>query len=154
MDRHGQIGCRTAPAGRIGPLIPRLEQSIRILVLQVELRREWPRGLNVDGLLVFDMQADGGVDSIEILHPVGACFRSGVIRPRRNEKYWRLFLDESASAGKLQVNRTGAEVMFWFEECEVDSKYLIGPNTQALVRKNVLVGLSVDLEPLMIGTSV
>ena len=147
-----RIKCRTAPVGEVGPLIPRLDQSIPVLTLHILELRRCPKGLNIDGSLTFDMQSDGGVDGVEILFPLGSGLNSGTGHARPGEKYWRLFLepnrkDVSEPEVELLMERIEDQVTFRFVRGDIDSKYLIGPGVTALVGDNELKGLSVELLP-------
>jgi hypothetical protein len=105
-------------------------------------------------LMVFHMQPDGGVDGIEILHPLGNDLRSGSILPRPQERYWRLFLEPSDKGliernAELTVERVEGAAILRIAPGDVDSRYLIGPNVAALVGANELLGLAIDLGAFM-----
>lgn len=150
MGVEAHIRCRTAPVGEVGPLIPRLDQSIRILALHIADLRSCPKGLNIDGLMVFDMQMDGGVDGIEIIQPLGADLISATLPPRPAERYWRLFLEPSDKRlverdSELALERDDRSAILRIASGDVDSKYLVGPSVTALVGANELRGLAIDL---------
>jgi hypothetical protein len=93
MESKFHIKCRTGPVGDVGPLVLRIEEDI--ISATIAPTRGSPRGLNVDGYVIFDMQSDGGLDGIELLCPLGLDLTSSRAFPRPQETYWRLFLDPS-----------------------------------------------------------
>ena len=150
MRSKFHIQCRVEPVGEEGPLVLRLEDQIEIISATIAPTRGSPRGLNIDALVIFDMQADGGVDGIEILciSGIDLSFRSEA--PRLKEKFWRLFLDPSGKdVGepdvKVVMQRRGNTFTVRFLNGAVDSKYLLGPGVTALVGANELLGLSIDM---------
>lgn len=150
MQKAAYIKCRTAPVGEVGPLIPRLDQSIRILSAHILDHRSCPNGLNIDGLMIFDMQMDGGLDGIEILQPLGPDLRSTTVPPRPAERYWRLFLEPSNKGlierdSELVMERGDGTVTLRIASGHLDSRYLIGPCITALVGANELRGLAIDI---------
>lgn len=119
-------------------------------MLQVPVARSCPKGLNIDGLMVFDMQQDGGVDGIEILQPLGPDLVSGTVPPRAGERYWRLFLQPSDKDAvernaELVMERSERAATLRIADGDVDARYLIGPCVTALVGTNELRGLTIDL---------
>jgi hypothetical protein len=154
MNSNARVRCRTAPVGQFGALHIRYDQSIRILVLQVDATLKYPKGLNIDALMIFDMQEDGGVDAVEILQPLGDDLVTGYVLPRPWEKYWRLFLEpedkETVERNAiLRMERNDSVATLRFVEGTVDSRYLIGPGVTALVGANDLYGISIDLTGLI-----
>jgi hypothetical protein len=136
--------------GEIGPLIPRFDQSAGILVLHIADLRSCPKGLNIDGLMIFDMQIDGGVDGIEILQSLGASLATATKPPRPSEKYWRLFLEpidqrRVEQDSELVLERDEHFATLRVAPGEADSRYLVGPGVVALVGSNMLLGLVIDL---------
>lgn len=145
-----RIKCRTAPVGEEGPLIPRYWQDVRILDLHIFERRGADTSLNLDGLIIIDMQLDGGVEGIEILYPLGVDLVSTTLRPRERERYWRLFLAPSdkdliQQEAIVTGERIGSTATLRFATGDVDSRYLVGPGARALVGANELRGLEFNL---------
>lgn len=142
-----------APVGAVGPLLPRLHEGNGILTLQVGLVRAQPLGLNVDAVVIFDMQSDGGVDWIEILHRQPSHLRPATVWARPRERYWRMFLEPSSKEtverdAEVTIDRSGLTVTYRFDEGDPDARYLVGPGAEALVAAgNRLIGISVDLTP-------
>ena len=64
MESKFYIKCHTGPVGEEGPLVLKLN-SIPIISAIIAPQRGSPRGLNINSLVIFDMQPDGGVDGIE-----------------------------------------------------------------------------------------
>jgi hypothetical protein len=132
MESKFHIKCRTEPVREEGPLVLRIEDDISIISATIAPQRGSPRGLNIDALVIFDMQPDGGVDGIEILCVFGIDLSSRREAPRTQEKYWRLFLDpsmEDVSEPDVEVvmHRLDNFFIVRFKTGDVDSKYLLGP---------------------------
>lgn len=111
------IKCRFAPVRETGPLIPNLNLDVRILVLEAPDPGILPKGLTIDHLMIFDMQADGGVDVVEILQPLGPGLHERRIAPDPNEEYERLFLEPSdkdlvEQHAQLEFERAGHLAVF------------------------------------------
>ncbi len=66
MDEF-RVRFRMSPAGDDGPLVPEFKADIGILQLRVPIPREYPRGLNIDDLMIFEMLLAGGLDAGELL---------------------------------------------------------------------------------------
>lgn len=88
MKSKFYIKCRTGPIGELGPLVLRIEDDIRIISAAIAHSRGCPKGLNVDGWVIFDMQSDGEVDGIEIFCPYEMDLTSRRALPRPQETYW------------------------------------------------------------------
>lgn len=149
MESKFHIKCHTGPVGEEGPLVLRLDDDFFISAT-IAPQRGSPRGLNIDALVIFDMQPDGGVDGIEISRILGIDFASRREAPRSREKYWRLFVDPSGKdVGepdvKVVMQRRDNVLTVRFLNGAVDSKYLLGPGVTALVGANELLGLSIDM---------
>jgi hypothetical protein len=156
MNSKIKVRCRTAPVGQFGALHLRYDQSIRILMLQVDASLTYPKGLNIDALMIFDMQEDGGVDAVEISQPLGDDLVTGYVFPRPRERYWRLFLEPEDKKyvernAILRMERNDNVATLRFVEGTADSRYLIGPGVTALVGANNLYGISIDLTGLQRG---
>ena len=150
MKSKFYIKCRTGPVGDVGPLVLRIEHDIGIISATIAPMRVCPKGLNIDGLVIFDMQSDGGVDGIELLCPLGIDLTSRRAFPRLQETYWRLFLDPSGKDVvepdvKVVVQRLDHFLNVRFMTGDVDSKYLLGPGITALVGANELLGLRIEM---------
>jgi hypothetical protein len=148
MESKFHIKCRTGPVGDVGPLVLRIEEDI--ISATIAPTRGSPRGLNVDGYVIFDMQSDGGLDGIELLCPLGLDLTSSRAFPRPQETYWRLFLDPSRKdiiAPEVEVvfHRLDRFLNVRFKAGDVDSKYLLGPGVTALVGANELLGLRIEM---------
>lgn len=153
MPKDFRIKCLTIPPGETGPLILRMEPEVGILSLHITWVRPCPKGINIDGMIMFDMQADGGLDQIEILYRVKTQIEPGVILPSPSERYWRLLLFPSHDSitepdVTVEVIDNSNELKFLIRRDDIDSSFLIGPSTRALVRKKELVGISIDLAGL------
>lgn len=150
MNSKFYIKCRAAPVGDVGPLVLRIEHDIRIISMAIAPMRDCPKGLNIDGFLIFDMQPDGGVDGIELLCPFELDLTSRRAFPRLQETYWKLFLDPSgkdiiAPDVEVVMHRLDRFLNIRFKTGTVDSKYLLGPGITALVGANELLGLRIDM---------
>lgn len=153
MKPKFSIKCRFAPVGRFGPLIPNLDLEDAHFMLQIPQLLQSPKGLDAGGL-VFDMQDDGGVDSIEIFGPLGPGLVDRTIAPDPQEEYWRLFLELDdknlvEKHAKLEFERTGHLALCRISPGTVHKHYLIGPGVNALVANDELLGISLDLTGLM-----
>jgi hypothetical protein len=154
MQTKYSIKCRFGPVGDTGPLIPNLNLDVRILTLEAPDPGYIRKGLTIDHLMIFDMQEDGGVDVVEILHPLGPGLRERRIEPDPKEEYERLFLEPSDKDlvelhAQLEFERAGHLAIFRIAPGTVDKHHLIGPGVNALVGNDELRGISVDLIGLM-----
>lgn len=157
MTTKFHIECRFAPLTRedaveSGPLLVRLDSSI--LSFHIQFPRPCPKGLNIDHTMLFDMQADGGVDGVEIFVSPDYGFKPNFVYDDLEESYWRLFLalgDFSAieESGVVQWERAGNSAILRIDSGDVDARYLIGPGAMALVGANCLQGFEVDLLPFL-----
>ena len=150
MKSRFYIKCRAVPVGKAGPLVLRIEQDIRIISATIAPTRGFPRGLNIDGLAIFDMQLDGRVDGIEILCPLGMDLSATKAFPRAREKYWKLILDPSgkdiiAPDVEVVMHRLDRFLNIRFKDGNVDAKYLLGPGVTALVGAEELLGLQIEM---------
>ncbi len=150
MKSKFYIKYRAAPVGEEGPLVLRIEDDIRIISATIAPQRVSPKGLSVDGYVIFDMQSDGGVDGIEILCPFWTDLTSRRARPRLQEQFWRLFLNPSgkeinAPNVKVVMRRLGRFATIQFKIGDVNTKYLLGPGIMALVGANELLGLEIEM---------
>jgi hypothetical protein len=147
------IDCRIVPLGDNDPLILSVDSAAGILSVATPLPRPCPKGLNIDGLIAFDMQEDGGLDQIEILYKVPA--RYG---PRRKtpfpagEKYSRILLHPNRTAVygpdvTPTVTLQEGLLRLIIKNGTPDGRHKIGPGTVVLLLKNRLIGIEIDLSP-------
>lgn len=154
MPSDFSIKCRAAPIDRDGPLIPRLTQAGWFMSLHINEVRGCPKGLNIDSLLIFDMQDDGGLDGIEIIQRIDPDIATGYVFPRWDEEeYWRLFLEPSHhDVGEPEVTVTMAWVdyvlTYRWSNRTVDKTYLLGPGVTAFVGAGQLLGFQTDITSL------
>lgn len=87
------IKCRFEPAPLSEALLPRVHRDIRIVSLQNSAHRSWPRGLTVDGSMIIDMSADGGVEAVEIIWP--AAVQLPDLKPMSGHRtsYHKMYID-------------------------------------------------------------
>lgn len=140
-----------------GPLVPRYLKRERIIMLErFVLPLEYPLGISVHGAVLFDMRADGGVDSIEILS--GGPFGAGALRPVVGETYHRLFLSvdgqkagatPSVEPADFAIGRKRGVLTITFYPGTLERTCLIGPGITARVGNGLLLGIDVDLSPLL-----
>lgn len=150
MDEFA-IDCRVVPLEDSDPLILFPDPGAGILSAETPLPRPCPKGLNIDGLIVFDMQEDGGLDGIEIFYKLPTRYRSKRKRPFPfGEKYCRII---------LHPNRTGVygpdvtPIVTWQRDIlrfiikneTPDERCKIGPDVVALLSKSKLIGIEIDL---------
>ncbi len=155
MAANFLMKCRFEPVGPEGPLIPSITRVAgRILVLkQMGLLRDYPRGFTA-GDTIFDLQEDGGVDSIEIWERLGGALNSVSVRPRPGEEYFRLFVEpRPGSLNEPRVSptfeRIGDVGQLRFTSGAIERQYLIGPGVTALAGAGRLRGIDVDLRGFM-----
>lgn len=145
------IDCRVVPLGENDPLFLFVHSEVGVLSVSTPIPRPCPKGLNIDGLLVFDLQEDGGLDAIEVLYKLPARYRSKAKRTfPLSEKYHRILLDPSRMhVGGPEV----APILTMLEDIltisiqngVVDGRYKIGPETVVLLMKGKLIGIEIDL---------
>ena len=102
------------------------------------------------------MQADGGLDAIEIIVRMESVLRSGHVFPRGDEEeYWRLILEPShdfIGEPDVVVSAEWADNVLtcrWSDQA-ADTHYLLGPGVTAQVGKDLLLGFQIDLADLAI----
>lgn len=154
MHSDFSIKCRAVLAAADGPLIPRLAEPGWFMNLHINESRSCPKGLNIDSLLIFDMQADGGLDAIEILVRLDSVLKPGYIVPRwGEEQYWRLFLEPShdhVGAPDVSVSVEWVDHVLtcrWSDQA-ADTNYQLGPGVTALVGSGRLLGIQTNLAGL------
>lgn len=152
MKPKFSIKCRFAPVGKFGPLISSVDSDNHFLLLIPQLQQS-PQGFDADGL-IFDMQDDGGVDSVEIPRSLVPGLVDRDIIPDPKEKYWRMFLELSdrhlvERHAQLEFERVGNLAIFKISSGAVEKNYLIGPGVNAMVGDGELRGISIDLTGLM-----
>lgn len=154
MPSDFSIKCRAVPIAEDGPLIPRLAEPGWFMSLHINESRSCPKGLNIDSLLIFDMQADGGLDAIEILVRLDSALKPGHIFPRWDEEqYWRLFLEPSHEAigepdVSVSVEWADHVLTCRWSDLAADTSYLLGPGVTALVGGGLLLAIQADLAGL------
>jgi len=146
MPNNIHITCDTIPTAEAGPLILRMEPEVGILSLHIGALGPCPKGINIDGMIMFDMQNDGGVDQIEIMYRLRNSIKSGTVFPSPHERYRRLRLssDTSHFIGGVEVTEGTQGIEFRFAEGQADETCFVGPCTKALIYKRRLIGLSLD----------
>lgn len=154
MSSDFSLKCRAVP-NQDEPLIPRFAEAGWFVSLHVNNGAPCPKGLNIDSLLIFDMQADGGLDAIEIIARMDSVLEPGYIVPRwGEEQYWRLFLDPSrefVGEPDVVVSMEWADNILtcrWSDQT-ADTSFLLGPGIMALVGTGQLLGFQTDLTGLV-----
>jgi len=158
MAANFLIKCWVKPVGSEGPLVPRLQRgvgpAVRLLTLeQMGADRDCPKWFRVEDM-TFDLQEDGGVDRIETYERLGGALNAGIVRPRAEEKYSRLFVEpgeksEGNPNSRMTFKRIDDVAHFRFTEGAVEREYLIGPGLTALMGEGRLRGIDVDLRGFM-----
>lgn len=154
MSSDFNLKCTAVP-NQDGPLIPRFAEAGSFVSLHVNDGAPCPKSLNIDSLLIFDMQADGGLDAIEIIARMDTVLEPGYIFPRwGEERYWRLFLEtnrEFVGEPDIIVSMEWADHILtcrWTDQA-ADTKYLLGPGITAFVGRGQLLGFQTDLSGLL-----
>lgn len=112
-----------------------------------------PVGLNVDGVIIFDMRGDRRVMGIEIFARVGGTLLSPrVARKIADAKFHSLFLTRangslSAADAGLKLQHKGADWIGWtFGPVESPTRYWLGGGGFADVERGALVGIGLQFQ--------
>jgi len=131
-----------------GRLYPRYSEESQMLILASPVSRDWPLGIDVDGRVVFDIDANRVVANVDIHIPKHR-WSPGRLPPwPKKSEAGDLAFSEEAIAKKsfsfpirMVCNEERSSVLLYLDDQDPDRVIQLSDDCGALVRGNLLIGL-------------